>query len=530
MSLFEQTARGTGKFVFLPSDEEVPFPDFWDQSEQVSRWLTARVGRRTRVATVLTNTPNCVPNIFGVWRSDNTLVSLPHPSRGTTPDRYRVQIEKMLDLAEAEILLAADQYLPLIPELSVPVVPYSETLTGGPRCDTTGEGGLIQFTSGSVGTPKGVVLPPDSVAANIRSLLEVIQPVPGDTPCSWLPLSHDMGFIGMFLTPLSALAPGLAEGGIFPLMTPEYFLSQPSAWLQTCSDFGVTITTAPNFALELACRVKDWHTDLDLSPMRMMITGAERVSAPTLRRFTETFADTGLEENVLCPAYGLAEATLAVTLVRPKERWHSLTLDRQALGRGEVVESTSGDGIEYVSNGAVMPGMEVRISSTEGDLGEVQVRGPSLLSEYIGSELALTDDGWFPTRDVGFLKDGELYLAGRTDDTIIVGGRNYYAPDIEAAVRHESVRKGCLAAVPTDDGFILVAELTEAVPDSDHDTVCRQLMAASTRDCGIRPERVTIVPRGVLPKTPSGKLQRVKIAQQLDTGEIDIMTTVAFGG
>lgn len=540
MELLEEAVRGPARFVFLPSGDEVTFLELWHSSESVARYLTARVGTGGSVASVLSNTPACAPSILGVWRSGNTLVSLPHPSRGSTAERYRGQIETMLALSQAQLLLVDAQYLPLIPELSVPVVAFNETLRGGPRCDTTGSGDLIQFTSGSVGTPKGVKLSSEAVAANILSLVEVIQPAPGDTPCSWLPLSHDMGFIGMFLTPVASLAPGLADGGVFPLLTPEHFLGEPSAWLRTCSEFGVTITTAPNFALELAVRTRDWHGDLDLSPMRVVITGAERVSAPTLRRFTDAFRDSGFSGRALCPAYGMAEATLAVTLVRPEEEWRAVDVDRDALARGEVVYcaargSNTIDGAnEYVSNGMPVPAMDVRIAGTTdtgGEVGEVQVRGPSMLSDYVGAQLRMSADGWFPTRDLGFLSGGELFLVGRSDDTVIVGGRNYYAPDIEAAVRHDALRPGCLAAVPLDDGgFGLVAELRAEVPDAEHERVCRELVVSATRDSGIRPSVVAVVPRGLLPKTPSGKLQRPRIAEQLRTGELETTANVTIGG
>lgn len=531
MGLLEEAARGSGRICFLPSGEEVTFSDFWKQGEAVARWITARVGTGGAVAAVLSNTPACAPSAVGVWRSGNTLVSLPHPGRGMAVERYRRQIETMLTLTQAQLLLIDAEYLSLVPELPVPVVAFDATLTGGPPCDTAGTGDLIQFTSGSVGSPKGVVLSSEAVAANILSLIEVIQPEPGDTPCSWLPLSHDMGFIGMYLTPIASLAPGLAGGGVFPLLTPEYFLQQPTAWLRTCSQFGVTITTAPNFALELASRSRDWHGELDLSRMRMAITGAERVSAPTLRRFTEAFAGTGFDARALCPAYGMAEATLAVTLVRPKDAWRSVVLDREELGHGRLMTSGTGQGNEYVGNGPPVPDVQVRIAEADGVVGEVQVRGPSLLSDYVGAPLNLTDDGWFATRDLGFLSEGELFLVGRSDDTVIVGGRNYYAADIEGALRHDALRRGCVAAVPFDEGgYGLVAELNGNVPAAQHDRVCRELAACATRDAGIRPSVVAIVPRGQLPKTPSGKLQRLLIAEQIRTGDLETTASMSLGG
>lgn len=529
LDLLERSADGHGLLIFLPDGTEVTYTEIWRQSADVARAVRARAGTGGAVAAVLTNTPACAPNFIGVWRSGNDLVSLPHPGRGTSIPRYQAQVETMLELSGASLLLVEARFLPLIPPLSVPVASFEEMLVGGPPADVTGTGRLIQFTSGSVGRPKGVVLSQEAVATNILSLVEVIEPGPGDTPCTWLPLSHDMGLIGMFLTPLVSISPDIGASGVFPILTPEYFLARPTAWLETCSRYDVTITTAPNFAMELVSRARTLHGPLDLSSLRIAITGAERVSAATLTRFTGTFADTGLRAESLCPAYGMAETTLAITMVRPKEPWRALHADRDAIGQGRVLPVADG-GAEYVSNGAPLPGVQVRVDAPEGGIGEVQVSTGSLLSDYVGAELRMTPDGWFPTRDLGFLQDGELFLVGRSDDTVIVGGKNYYAADIEAAVDHPAVRKGNLAAVPLEVGYALVVELRADADPAEQEQVCRELAVAANQAVGIRPSSVAVVPRGSLYKTPSGKLQRPLIARELQAGDLPSIASVSFGG
>jgi acyl-CoA synthetase (AMP-forming)/AMP-acid ligase II len=565
MELIEDAAAGHGQIRFLPSGETLTFRQAWNQAGDVARWINARQGRGGAIGAVLSNTPACAVSIFGIWRSGNTLVSLPHPGRGMTAERYCAQIVQIAEMSGVTLLLIDARYRDLVPELRLKVATFEETLTGGPPCDTSGSGALIQFTSGSVGTPKGVVLSPEAIAANILSIIDVIEPAPGEVPCSWLPLSHDMGLIGMFLTSIVCLSPDILGQGTFALLTPEYFLNQPAAWLQTCSQVGATITTAPNFALELACRSRDWAGKLDLSRLRMLITGAERVSATTLRRFGEAYSGAGFGPQAICPAYGMAEATLAITMVRPHETWRSLRLDREALGGGRCVPAAGEGAAEYVGNGSPVAGMEVRVAAadwaaaertgtdwaaaeragtdwaaagragdalaSDGQVGEVQVRGPSLLSRYIGADLAVTPDGWFPTRDVGFMSDGELFLIGRTDDTVIVGGRNYYAPDIEAALSHDAIRPGCLAAVPLDgEGYGLVAEARTEAHGPALERVCAELALKAVKDTGVRPSIVAIVPRGRLPKTPSGKLQRVRIADQIRNGDIEVTASTSLGG
>jgi acyl-CoA synthetase (AMP-forming)/AMP-acid ligase II len=330
MDLMENAVSGTGRIRYLPSGEEHTFTDIWADSEHSARWIHSRVGSGGAVGAILSNTPSCGAALLGTWRSGNTLVSLQQPSRGMTAERYRAQMLRIAELTGVTHVLIDAQYAALVPaDLPITVVTFQDTLAGGPPCDTTGSGALIQFTSGSVGSPKGVVLSAEAIGAHILSLIEVMEPTPGDVSCSWLPLSHDMGLIGMYLTSIACLAPSILGKGVFALLSPEYFLRQPSAWLQACSEAGTTITAAPNFALELAVRARAHSGDLNLSRLRMVITGAERVSAPTLRRFADCLADAGFRPRALSPAYGMAEATLAVTMVRPGEQWWSLRIDRE---------------------------------------------------------------------------------------------------------------------------------------------------------------------------------------------------------
>jgi fatty-acyl-CoA synthase len=209
-----------------------------------------------------------------------------------------------------------------------------------------------------------------------------------------------------------------------------------------------------------------------------------------------------------------------------------VTADRPGgLSAGKWLLANGVRAAEYVGNGRPVPGAEVRVAADDGQIGEVQMRGPSLLSAYVGADLHLTGDGWFGTRDLGFVCGGELFLVGRTDDTVIVGGRNYYAPDIEAVLTHAAVRPGCLAAVPLDEaGYGLVAEVHATVPATDLERVCRELALRAVADAGLRPCLVAIVPRGQLPKTPSGKLQRVRLSDQIRSGDIEVAASVSLGG
>ncbi len=531
----EAGCSGNAKCRFYPSMVEKSLQQIWAESERVARYLTARVGRGVNIGAFLSNTPACPSVVFGVWRSGNTLVSLPYPGRGANLETYIGQIATMCKLADAGLVLVDADYVNMLPAMPMDVATYQELIeAGGPVADTDGSGGLIQFTSGSTGTPKGVVLSPHALGANIQSIIDLIGVEKGDSACSWLPLSHDMGFVGMFLTVFSGAAPEYG-GDTILLQTPESFLADPASWLRNCSDVGAMLTTAPNFAFDLSARFKNELKDIDLSKMRIIITGAERVNSATLRTFTETFADVGLSSKAICPAYGMAEASLAVTLVSDKEDWHDVAFDKRELAGGRVVlataETPAEDVTTYVSNGKPLPRMEVRVVDEDGadtsDVGDVLIRGASMLTAYMGAELQLRDGDWFPTRDRGFLLDNELYLVGRSDESIIVGGENYYAADIEHAVEHPLIRKGNLAAVPlVEGGYWLIGEPLGNPTAEQLQKACREIAISAARNAGIRPAMVGFIERGRLPKTPSGKIQRLRLRSFIQNGDLDLAVSV----
>jgi fatty-acyl-CoA synthase len=266
----------------------------------------------------------------------------------------------------------------------------------------------------------------------------------------------------------------------------------------------------------------------------MCITGAERVRPDTLRRFADAFEGAGFDPVAICPAYGLAEATLAVTIVPRPQRWTSRTLDREALADGGWVEVAHGadGGAELVSNGPTIPDMQVRIAAAAGEVGEIEITGPSMLERYVGAELRLTDDGWYPTRDLGTVIDGELYVVGRMDDMMVVGGRNVYASDIEAALSSvEGVRSGNCAVIPSEGGrYVIVAEpRSNGRAETDLEDACRRLKTEASRRVGTSADSVVFIAPGTMPKTPSGKLQRYRVQSAFEAGTLQVLARVNFG-
>jgi acyl-CoA synthetase (AMP-forming)/AMP-acid ligase II len=275
--------------------------------------------------------------------------------------------------------------------------------------------------------------------------------------------------------------------------------------------------------LELSIRTAARSGALDLSRVRSVIVGSEAVHADTLERFAAAFAPFGFDALAFCPAYGMAEATLAVTIVRPDVPWRAIP----PAGEDGAPDLSARP---LVSTGSALDSVDVRVDAADGTVGTIEFRSGSLLSRYIGADLRLTDDGYFVTGDLGLMDGGELFVIGRGDEVIVVAGRNLYPADLEAAVQHDSVRGGCAAAVAAPDGgFAIVVEPSEANADpAELEAACRGIRSMVAGRTGSAPVTVAFVPRGSLPKTPSGKLRRLQIRKVLQADD-GILARKDFG-
>ena len=300
-----------------------------------------------------------------------------------------------------------------------------------------------------------------------------------------------MGLIGQLLSSLVAGAPEFGHHSL-TLMKPETFMANPRSWLRTCSETGATITVVPNFALELAVRTSRRLGALDLSRLQSVIVGSESVRADTLMRFTDAFEPAGFRPLTFCPAYGLAEATVAVTIVRPHEPWRALRPTRRSSAFRSVAAVWSCRPVRRSRESTYASGR------AEGTIGPIEFRSTAQLSRYIGAELALTDDGYFATGDIGLIDHGELFVIGRGDEAIIVAGRNVFPEDIETAVRHESIREGCIAAVAAPDGGLaVVVEPGSTMSASELESACRAIRTATASQTGVSPVDGRVRPEGI---------------------------------
>ena len=440
----------------------------------------------------------------------------------------------LVTVPEARLLSRLVQ--PQVPSLDA--ITAADELSGGrstphrvtPRPDDIA---LVQYTSGSTGNPKGVVLAHAHMLANIRAICAAVDPRPDDVVVSWLPLYHDMGLIGSWLT-------SLYLGLELEVMPPTAFLARPVRWLRAISDYRGTLSPSPNFGYELCLRhVRDEElADLDLSAWRMALSGAEPVSPDTIRRFTDRFAACGFAPEALTPVYGLAEAGLAVTFP-PLGRGPLIdAVDRQVLTRsGRAVPAETGDPApaRFTACGHPLPGYQVRVVDSAGEElgdrheGRIEFSGPSATPGYFHNEPAtrsLRRDGWLDTGDLGYVADGDLYVTGRSKDIIIRAGRNLHPEELEEAVGNlPGVRKGCVAAFGAPDPvqgterLVVLAEthLTDAGPRAD---LRQRIMAVTVDLLDTPPDDVVMAPPGTVLKTSSGKIRRAACRELYEAGTL----------
>jgi len=393
---------------------------------------------------------------------------------------------------------------------------------------------LLQYTSGSTGDPKGVVLTHAQVLANVRAMGQAVEVTPADVFVSWLPLYHDMGLIG-------AWHASLFFGMSLVIMSPLRFLARPAAWLQAMSAYSGTLSAAPNFAYQSCVdRIADAELDgLDLSRWRVAINGSEPVSALTLQRFVDRFSRCGFRRTAMCPAYGLAEVGVGVAFTPLGHGPHvDVVAGRQLHGSGRAVVASPDDpgAVHVVSCGTPLPGYEIRVAGPRGDElpdrreGRVECRGPSATAGYFCNDEAnrtLWRGGWLDTGDLGYIADGELYLTGRAKDMVIRGGRNLHPEELERAVGElDGVRRGGVAAFASADPrrgterLVVVAETELEAPEA-RAALQAQVTKAAIDLLDTSPDEVVLAPPGAVLRTPSGKIRRAATRDALEAGVLE---------
>ena len=385
-----------------------------------------------------------------------------------------------------------------------------------------------QFSSGTTQAPKAVGLTHRQILANVDAILNQVplDAVPNHTAggCSWLPLYHDMGLIG-------CIFPALSVPGKMVLIPPEVFLTKPAIWLKSISKHKSIVSPAPNFAYALCTeRILDKQIEgIDLSSWKLALNGAEPVAPKHLRSFQSRFEPFGLPKSALSPVYGLAEAALAITFSDVHERFSTHFFDREALSSGKAIQidktTETHKTIELADVGRPLNGFAVEIRSNnnrqeDSNVGEIWVKGPSLMSQYINDIPSPIVDGWLNTGDLGFIFEEKLYITGRNKDVLILRGRNHAPHDLEHAVDHiDGVRTGCSVAVSelSEDGEKLIVFIEVRTSKEDLAELCRKAILKAT---GLNPDAVILLEPGTLPRTSSGKLRRQETLRLFREGKL----------
>jgi len=493
--------------------------------------LKLGLGKGERVAIMLPTCREFFAAFYGALYAGCVPVPLYPPARPSQLEEHMRRIAGILANAQAALLIADSRTKPLGHLLRARCsdlhgVTTAEDLSchGLPSALpalNSQDIAFLQYTSGSTGNPKGVVLTHANLLANLRAMERASGIVSGDVFVSWLPLYHDMGLIG-------ACMGSLHIGFRLVLLSPLAFLARPANWLWAIHRYRATVSAAPNFAYALcAAKVDDRQVEeLDLSSWRLAYNGAEPVSPDTLDGFVARFAAHGFRREALTPVYGLAENSVGLAFPPPGRGPLIDRVERKGVAEEGVARRAAPDdrhALRVVSCGAPLPAHQIRIVDPSGQLlpergvGRVQFRGPSATAGYYRNPEAsarLYDGDWLNSGDLGYLAAGELYLTGREKDIIIRGGHNVYPAELEEAVGNlRGIRKGGVAVFPASDPrsgterLVVLAETRER-DAAERRRLCDEINGLAVDLAGMPADDIVLAPPRSVLKTSSGKVRR----------------------
>lgn len=520
--------NGRGELVMA-----LPYAELRRQALDLARKL-ARLDlpRESRVALVAETRPEFIVFFFACQYAGLVPVPLPIPFSLGSHQAYVRQLRAMLQSCQPSIAMAPENFVGFLTEaaegLGMKYFGSPEDFFSLPSAEADPlplqphELAYLQYTSGSTRFPRGVMIKQAAVMDNLAGIAQYgVDLRPGDRAVSWLPFYHDMGLVGLMLTPIAS------QVSVDYLGTQE-FAMRPRQWLALISKNRATISFGPPFGYELCQRRlrPGEAAKFDLSSWRVAGVGAEMIRTDSLREFARALAPAGFKEEAFLPCYGMAECSLAVTFAPLNQGLKVDRVDAERLAvEAKAVPAVPGSGRvnEFVDCGRLLPGFELKILDAEGreaaerQIGTVYLRGPSVMSGYFqdpeSTREVLAEDGWLNTGDLGYRVGDRLYLTGRAKDLIIVNGRNIWPQDLEyLAQQQPEVRPGDALAFgvpgPHGDLTVIVVQCRETDEAKRADLVARirsQVQAEIGVDC-----IVELVPLHTLPRTSSGKLSRSK--------------------
>lgn len=529
---------GEGARGLTTGEPEQPRFRTWAQVHADALRMAGGLGEQLRPGTavaILAADPGLIgPAVQAVWLGGGSVTMLHQPTPRTDLGHWAEDTLKVLKMIGARLVLLGPPFEQLGGVLEDNGIAYRD-LAGlaitdaeplpGPVEVGEDETALLQLTSGSTADPKAVRITHRNLNANLRAMVTAAELDPErDVAVSWLPLFHDMGMVGCLTVPM-------AIGMSTVKVTPSDFLASPLLWPKLISKYGATVTAAPNFAYAVVGRrMARTDEEFDLSSLRFTLNGAEPIDPAAAQAFTDAGARFGLSPDCMVCAFGMAEATLAVSFAPLRRGVETDSVDAEALEKRHVAEPVdpgSSQARRFALLGHPLPGLEVDVVDDEGEeladrqVGRLRIRGEAVTPGYLtvnGPQEVQDADGWLDTGDEGYLADGQVVICGRRKDVIIMGGRNIYPIDIErAACEVPGVRPGNAAAVRLEAGsrrerFAVVLESKQAGVEDAEKALRKEVVSRIVDAVGVRPTEVVVLPPGALPKTPSGKLRRAATA------------------
>ena len=539
----ETCTRWGARFV-APNEEATfyPYQEVLRRAQKSAAALQAQgLKPGDRVALILSTSIEFFDALLGVQLAGGIPASLYPPFRLGKLDEYFARLRKMLAKIGARYLITENRIKRLIgPGVvgveSLEAVLDVKDLQSGSypwrQVDVDpDQPAFLQFSSGTTVEPKAVMVTHTNLLANLTMMQECLayrgeEEIDGGCVC-WLPLYHDMGLVGCVYL-------GMYYPGTVTYMGPDTFLARPAIWLRTLSRYKSAISPAPHFAYSLcASKIKDEEMEgVDLSRWRAALNGAEPIEQEGIQRFTQRFARWGFRPASMTPVYGLAEAGLGVTFTELDDLPKFTEFSREGLWNGGTAHL--GEGRRIVSVGRPLPSVEVTIRGDqeevvpENRVGRIWVKGPSITTGYWNSPdltANIIRGDWLDTGDLGFFHEGELYIAGRAKDLIIIRGRNYAPQEMEELLLDvEGVRKGCTVAVSTmveseGEQLIILAEKDPRSKRTEEDVIA-DISSRILQGLSLKPRDVELLEPGTLPRTSSGKLRRSEALRQFLAGEL----------
>lgn len=526
--------------------EQLTFVDMRARSEEVAgRLLALGLSRGDRIAILAETNADFAVAFIGALYAGLIPAPLPLPVAFGQRGAYSEQLRRIVKTADARAVFTPAEYEDWVKEAMAPMgldyvgkladLPQADRMTTRVKVAST-DLAYLQFSSGTTGAPKGVAVTHGSMMANLRAIAtDGLHFREGDRGISWLPLYHDMGLVGCFLTPI-------ATQFTADYMSTRDFVRRPLLWLELIQRNSCTVTYAPSFGYDLALRRARGKSPegMDLSAWRVAGIGGDMIKAPIIRKFSETFKDAKFDAGSFVPSYGMAETTLALSFAPLGQGLQTRRLDLAKLEREMIAApATDGPARDFALCGPALEHHKIEIRDeagavlTEQRVGKVWAAGPSLMKEYFGdpeeTARALVD-GWLDTGDLGYFTDGQLVITGRAKDLMIVNGRNLWPHDLEWTIEKDidAIREGGAAAfaVTPDDTssnpeeqVVVVVECRSRDPET-REAIREEVHGAVRTIHGVE-AKVALAKNGELPQTSSGKLSRAKARLMYLDGDFD---------